>query len=156
MATISEKANRNEPQSWKGKILRQWSWNKSPGTEYTNLVSDDEEASLPSTPATPVSEPQQPQAKGYWAWLKALSMLRYPLYISIIIHTLILIDLVYAHWIGRVSYGQYGNGFHTDFGKFSSIDLRIAVTRLPNTMTRVGQRNSEIRDGAIYALIASR
>ncbi|KAF2176083.1 hypothetical protein K469DRAFT_755879 [Zopfia rhizophila CBS 207.26] len=121
MASITEKVVRTEGLNFWDRFLRRFKpAPKREGPEYSSLVDDDEEASISSQPDTP---PAEAKPNGRWGWLKAIAMLRYPLYISIIIHTLILFDLIWAHWVGRINYGQYGKGFHTDFGMISKSTL---------------------------------
>jgi hypothetical protein len=113
-STITEKVSRNEGLTWWERFVRRFKPTTSrDGPEYSSLVEDDEESSIASGEERPAKE----EPKSGWQWLKAVALLRYPLYISIIIHSLILVDLVWAHWFGRVTFGEYGKGFHTDFGK---------------------------------------
>jgi hypothetical protein len=113
-STITEKVSRNEGLTWWERFVRRFKPTTSrDGPEYSSLVEDDEESSI----ASGEEHPPKQEPKSGWQWLKAVALLRYPLYISIIIHSLILVDLVWAHWFGRVTFGEYGKGFHTDFGK---------------------------------------
>jgi hypothetical protein len=120
-AIMIEKVSRTEGLNWWERFARRFRpTSNRTGPEYSSLVGDEEEGSI-SSDSDRQPEPEQPK-KG-WAWLKAVALLRYPLYISIIIHSLILVDLVWAHWFGRVTFGQYGAGFHTDFGMFQLISM---------------------------------
>lgn len=115
MSSIMAKAARTEGLTvWQRLITRHSGSSHRSEPEYSSLVNDDEEASIPHQ--EPVQE-KEDEPKSGWQWLKAVALLRYPLYISIIIHSLILIDLVWAHWFGKVTFGEYGKGFHTDFGE---------------------------------------
>jgi hypothetical protein len=109
MADVSEKALRTEGLSWTERFVRRFK-SSSSGPEYHGLVSDDEESSLHSGGDHTGAEP--PKKK--WSILGGLTLLRYPLYISIIIHGIILADLIYAHW--RSPLGTYNKGFKTDWG----------------------------------------
>ncbi|KAL9106115.1 MAG: hypothetical protein Q9227_008815 [Pyrenula ochraceoflavens] len=135
---MSEKAVQNEGLSWAARFFRLLRVPKYQRGKYAVITNEAEEGLLPHDPDSPLPEVEMVRPSGgYWGWLKAVSMLRYPLYISIIIHTLILIDLIYAHWIGRVSYGQYGNGFHTDFESAKGV-LNLEKVRFTHSLRSDG------------------
>jgi hypothetical protein len=119
-STITEKVSRTEGLTWFQRLVRRFKPASSEsGPEYSSLVDDDEESSIASGEER---RPKEKETKGGWQWLKAVALLRYPLYISIVIHSFILADLVWAHWFGRVTFGEYGKGFNTDFGKLPDCD----------------------------------
>lgn len=105
----SEKITEIEGRTFADRFFRR---SKPTGPEYENFVDeDDEEASIAS--GDPLPKPEKP--KSVWGWgLGAVKLIRYPLYISIIIHAMILVDLIYAHW--KSPDGTYLRGFTSDFG----------------------------------------
>jgi len=108
MSPKSEKMSEAEGRTFLDKFFKR---DKPTGPEYEGLVDDDEEASI--TSGEPLPQTEKP--KSVWGWgLGAVKLIRYPLYISIIIHAMILVDLIYAHW--RSPDGTYLRGFSSDFG----------------------------------------
>jgi hypothetical protein len=118
----SEKMTETEGRTFLDKFLQR---TKPRGPEYEGLVvdDDDEEAFIASGEPLPKTE----KPKRVWGWgLGVVKLIRYPLYISIIIHAMILVDLIYAHW--RSPDGTYLRGFSSDFGTpYPCLEIHILL-----------------------------
>lgn len=122
MSQKSEKMTEAEGRTFLDKFFQR---SKPSGPEYEGLVIDEEDEEASITSGEPLAKPEKP--KSVWGWgLGAVKLIRYPLYISIIIHAMILVDLIYAHW--RSPDGTYLRGFSTDFGTlYSCLELYILL-----------------------------